>query len=413
MLDKILGLGSQGTPQNTAPKSNNIFDFSDPQKAAAWKMISNGTTPSVGAPRPMFQGVGDAYSQAQTAQTRAQDMEMKKQDRAQKVKSKNMTRQWLTDNNHHDILQGLDTGVFSMADAAKMGMKREEEARAKEKENAQRAQQIEYLRKNGATDEQLVAVSMGLTSPDDIYKGSQGSDSYQQVTGAEAQAMGLDPNKIYNISPDDKVSVIGGGVNVEVNNAGGPDKYHDESGKLAAQRFDEISKNANNAGELRGQIDQLNQMSALIGTGKSAEFLNVVGPYAQAIGIDIEGLDAIQAFDSITSKLAPQMRPVGSGSSSDKDVEMFLRSLPSLGNTPEGNQIIAGTFDAVLENKMRAAELVKLTYIPREQGGLDWWEAEQLIQQLPNPYEIFLKSGATDGTSLDSLSNKKSKYGLE
>lgn len=169
MLDTLLGL----EPNNTAQKSNSIFDFSDPQKAAAWKMISNGTTPSVGAPRPMFQGVGDAYSQAQTAQARQQDMQLKNQEKMQQEQSKNQTRQWLIDNNHHDLVQGFDTGAMSMTDAFSAGMKRTQEAREAEKAKAEREQQIEYLRSKGISEDQLGAISAGVTGVKDVYKSSQ------------------------------------------------------------------------------------------------------------------------------------------------------------------------------------------------------------------------------------------------
>lgn len=43
---------------------------------------------------------------------------------------------------------------------------------------------------------------------------------YRQVTGATAASMGLDPNKVYNIGPDNKISGIGGGDTVITNNMG-------------------------------------------------------------------------------------------------------------------------------------------------------------------------------------------------
>lgn len=292
------------------------------------------------------------------------------------------------------------------------GSQLQAENRKTQQEQAQRNKTLEYLQQSNPELAALMEAGMsGSEALGLAYKAQQPPKAEKPTSAIQnynfAREQGFDGSFV-----DWQTGQKRAGATV-INNSPNSNEFMKESSKQAAQRLGGIAESANAVPELRGQIEQLKEMSPLIGTGKTAEFLNTVGPYAEAFGINIEGLDAIQAFDSITSKLAPQMRPVGSGSSSDKDVEMFLNSLPSLGNTPQGNQIIAGTFDAVLENRMRAGEIVKLAYIPKEQGGITWWEAEQLIQQLPDPYELFKKSGATDGTSLNSLADTKSKYGLE
>ena len=283
------------------------------------------------------------------------------------------------------------------------GGTRQAENRKTQQAEAQRNKTLEYLQQNNPELAAMMEAGMsgsealGLAYKAQNPKAEKPTSAIQNYNFAREQ--GFDGSFV-----DWQTGQKRAGATV-INNSPNSNEFMKESSKQAAQRLGGIAESANAVPELRGQIEQLKEMSPLIGTGKAAEFLNVVGPYAQALGINVEGLDAIQAFNSITSKLAPQMRPVGSGSSSDKDVEMFLNSLPSLGNTPEGNQIIAGTFDAVLENRMRAGEIVKLAYIPKEQGGITWWEAEQLIQQLPDPYELFKNSGATDGTSLEGDMN--------
>jgi hypothetical protein len=113
--------------------------------------------------------------------------------------------------------------------------------------------------------------------------------------------------------------------------------------------------------------------------------LAAIGPYADALGIKIDGLNDIQAYEAITSRLAPQMRAVGSGSSSDRDVAMFLQSLPNLRNTQGGNEIIANTMKAVAQNKINAAEIARQA----QRGDITWQDADRQISQLPNPYELF------------------------
>lgn len=49
----------------------------------------------------------------------------------------------------------------------------------------------------------------------------------------------------------------------------------------------------------------------------------------------------ISAMDSISAQVAPQMRPPGSGSSSDKDAAMYRRSFPNVDNLGPANTQIA------------------------------------------------------------------------
>jgi hypothetical protein len=62
--------------------------------------------------------------------------------------------------------------------------------------------------------------------------------------------------------------------------------------------------------------------------------------FAGGLGIPSEGINELQAADAIISSLIPKQREEGSGSSSDKDVESFKKSLPSLLQTPEGRRKI-------------------------------------------------------------------------
>lgn len=54
--------------------------------------------------------------------------------------------------------------------------------------------------------------------------------------------------------------------------------------------------------------------------------------------------DDINAMNSITSRLAPSARPAGSGSSSDRDVSLFLQSLPSVEQGGNANKQIRQNF---------------------------------------------------------------------
>lgn len=165
-------------------------------------------------------------------------------------------------------------------------------------------------------------------------------------------------------------------------NSGAFTKKGDE---YAAERLSGIVEGGFGAQQMMGDLQALTAIGSQINTGKTAEIMRTLGPYAQALGVPIDGLGEGQAYQAIIDRMAPQMRPAGSGSSSDTDVRMFLSSLPQLGNTPEGNQIITQTMTALQEHKIAAAEIASQAF----DGTKSWQEAEAEIRSLPNPYEGF------------------------
>lgn len=174
---------------------------------------------------------------------------------------------------------------------------------------------------------------------------------------------------------------------VQVNTGDNSGSFGKKADELAATRLGDIVTGGQGAAQFMGDIQTLAALGAQVDTGKGAEIMNTLGPYAQAMGIDIAGLGEGQAYQAVIERLAPQMRPVGAGPTSDFDARQFLSSLPGLGKTPEGNAIIMQTLSAVQEHKMAAAEIAGLAFAPKEAGGITWQEAEKRIRELPNPYE--------------------------
>lgn len=163
-----------------------------------------------------------------------------------------------------------------------------------------------------------------------------------------------------------------------------------KSDEAAAARFDGYVQAGANANKMMGDINALVELAPLIGTGKDAEFKAAIGPYAEALGIDVQGLGEAQAFNSIVDRMAPAMRPIGSGSSSDFDARQFLSSLPQLGRSPEGNQIIMQTLTALQQHQIAAADLASRSYLaPDDPNFLTWQEAEKKIRELGDPYTTF------------------------
>lgn len=253
-----------------------------------------------------------------------------------------------------------------------------------------RAGLTDFIIKEGGNPEDypwddIPAMAQQYIDWSDIMKATQGP-AYSVVTGDEAAALGLDPTKAYNRGVDGKVTAIGGsGVTVNVGPNGS--KFTEESDKLAAQRFGDIVTEGQGALRLMGDLQTLAGLAGQINTGKGAELLNRLGPYAELVGVSIDGLPEMQAYQAIVDRLAPQMRAPGSGATSDFDARQFLSSLPNLSRTPEGNAIINETLQSVQRQKVAAAEIAGQA----QRGEITWQEADRKIAALGNPYETFNK----------------------
>jgi hypothetical protein len=188
-----------------------------------------------------------------------------------------------------------------------------------------------------------------------------------------------------------------GATNVTTNVEKGEDAFAKAAGSAQAKRFDELAGEGQKAKQMVADIDTLNELGKNIGTGKGAEILAKIGPWADSIGVPVKGLSDIQAFEAIVNRVAPSLRVPGSGAQSDYELKNFLKSLPALGNTPEGNAIATSTMKGLQENKIRAAEIGSRAL----NGEITRPEAEKLLRSLPDPMDSYRaytkanKQGAT------------------
>lgn len=130
-------------------------------------------------------------------------------------------------------------------------------------------------------------------------------------------------------------------------------EFGKETGKALAQRFNALATEGDEAIQNQGMIDELRRLGGRINTGASAVLKDRLGQ----LGIKTEGVEEIQAFRSLVSRLTPQQRVPGSGATSDFDAKMFQDSLPSLINQPGGNALILDTIDKLNANKVARGDI--------------------------------------------------------
>ncbi len=126
-------------------------------------------------------------------------------------------------------------------------------------------------------------------------------------------------------------------------------------------------------------------------------------------GVKIDGLDDLQAYQAIVSRMAPRMRVAGSGATSDFEMRQFLQALPTLGNTPQGNEIIANTLESLQQHRMAAADIGSRALA----GEIQPREAEKMIRELPNPLELWKKSrGQSPSANPGRTNSGRTKSGI-
>jgi tRNA(Ile2) C34 agmatinyltransferase TiaS len=90
-------------------------------------------------------------------------------------------------------------------------------------------------------------------------------------------------------------------------------------------------------------------------------------------------------------------------------MRQFLSALPQLGTTPQGNEMIANTLEALQQHRMAAADIGSRALA----GELPTREAERMIRELPNPLELWKKSrGAAPSANPARPSQGRTQSGI-
>jgi hypothetical protein len=171
-------------------------------------------------------------------------------------------------------------------------------------------------------------------------------------------------------------------------------EFKKKASGVQAERFGDIVKKGETAREMIGDLSSLADLAKQFETGVPAQLTQMLGPYAEALGIKIDNLGPIQAYQSIVDRLAPRMRVPGSGATSDFDARQFLRSMPQLGNMPEGNQVIRDTLQAIQESHIAASEIASRALAEE----ITPQQAEKELRALPDPFSKWKASRGTAPT---------------
>ncbi len=168
-----------------------------------------------------------------------------------------------------------------------------------------------------------------------------------------------------------------------------PDPYTKESRIAAArQGVGQMDKLSEAGQQARVDAIALDELDSLIGTatkrGKIATGMGAaIKGHLGRVGIALEGTDDVQALQSLIDRMTPAARQGLPGAASDRDVQMFRSSLPSLIRTPEGNREIAKRLRALNNHAIKQGEIAEQIF----SGELTLPEGFKRLRNLRNPLE--------------------------
>jgi hypothetical protein len=172
-------------------------------------------------------------------------------------------------------------------------------------------------------------------------------------------------------------------VNVDTK---GETKFEEKFGEGQAKRWNGYIEESQNAERKLADIQSMREISQRIGSqGAKANLKEAVGPYAEALGIPVDGLSDIQAYSSVIQRLAPQQRAPGSGSTSDIEFKGFLKSLPTLSQHPEARDVTLNTMEAFARDDMARGDIASRLATKEINRG----QAEREMRALPDPMKGF------------------------
>ena len=288
---------------------------------------------------------------------------------------KNATAEWLRSRGRDDLAAAMEGGLPA-ADALRIAMQPADPMA----ELDLKIKQIELERlRNPQNEIREVNGRIISISPDNTVTELYGSApaGFRQVTGAELGLTGADAQKLFNVSPENQITAIGGaGTTVNVD-AGTGGKFEETFAKSDAERLAMVEDTGLAAIRNVARIDRLDQLLQTAPQGMEGNLKAFAGEF----GVATEGLNDIQAAQGLINALVPEQRAPGSGPMSDADLALFKQSLPRIINQPGGNRAIVQTMRAIAQYDAQGAEIVQRL---RNQE-IDRTEAFNLLKSRPDP----------------------------
>ena len=214
---------------------------------------------------------------------------------------------------------------------------------------------------------------------------------YQMLAPEQTQQLGL-PEGAYQQGPKGRISQVGGGgTHVNVTTPA-ESQLQKERGRGLGGRLNTLAEDGMKALDDLNTFKRFGTLLNQADTGPTTQVRELVSRVTgDSLGLD-DNVGVLQAAEAMVRYMAPRMRPVGSGTVSDADIEMFVGSLPALRKTPEGNRQILETLMGMAQHRADIGELA----VQWQLGELTAGEMHKRMRALPDPFAAFSRREPDD-----------------
>lgn len=171
-----------------------------------------------------------------------------------------------------------------------------------------------------------------------------------------------------------------------------PDTFRQTADADAAKTYSDMAKAGQRARSFESDIDTLGELLTDAPTGVTAPGRLKAAQYAQALGLNdvaagLTGgkMDALTAANAIAQRMAPTLRVPGSGAQSDRELQNFLASIPSIATQPGGNQLILSTLRGGARYQQQVGEIAQRA----SRQEISRADADAQIAAVPTPFAAF------------------------
>ncbi|MGL5011792.1 MAG: phage tail tip lysozyme [Paracoccaceae bacterium] len=151
--------------------------------------------------------------------------------------------------------------------------------------------------------------------------------------------------------------------------------------KFVGNQGEMFGKFLEQKGNTESDTADIGQLRDLMGSGLPSGIVAAAQQGLGKVGIQTEGLGKIESFNAIINRLVPAQRQPGSGTMSDRDVELYKSSLPSLMQSPEGKQRILNSMEGMVQYKQAQSAIAERLSV----GEINRQQALEALRSIPNP----------------------------
>jgi hypothetical protein len=164
------------------------------------------------------------------------------------------------------------------------------------------------------------------------------------------------------------------------------DAFKIERMKSIDQAMKQRSEQFSQSAALRNKTSAMQALLKGMKTGKFAEVTKTAKGYLQALfpGRKIEGLAELEVFNALSNQLALLVRNPKSdmglpGSTSNRDLDFLIQSVPNLQTSPGGNELLLELYE--ISHQLKVDVLNEQNRLMQESGGIPPVNLEQRLDE--------------------------------